>query len=164
MIQDFTFFFFANITASYVNRRRKKQTRKIKQNKIRGQNGVQDHFKSYILLHSLGILNMSYCKCTQTRYSKQNTHSKQRTIMWLWEKKKGVRVDENDREGREREVFPNKYMRAPDTFPLDSGLFLWIQDHINWCQEVTASFIGAPRVEGVLPFIGDYKWQIYGSK
>lgn len=44
MIQDFTFF--ANITASYVNRKKKAEKQiNPKQNKNRGPNGAQDHFE-----------------------------------------------------------------------------------------------------------------------
>lgn len=54
MVQHFTFFFFANITASC----QQKKNGQEKQNKKSCQIGVQDHFQSYIPLHSLGILNI----------------------------------------------------------------------------------------------------------
>lgn len=52
MIQDFTFFFFANITASYVNRG-KEDKKQIKQRK-RSEWSTRS-FQAYILRHSLGV-------------------------------------------------------------------------------------------------------------
>lgn len=51
MIQDFTFFFFANITASC----QQKKNRQEKRNKIRSEWSTSS-FQSHILRHSIGIL------------------------------------------------------------------------------------------------------------
>lgn len=69
MIQDFTSSFFANITASYVNRRKKNETRKTKEKKrlevrkkykiisILYSASLFRHFKHVILnAHKQGIL------------------------------------------------------------------------------------------------------------
>lgn len=72
MIQDFYIFFFANITASYVNRRRKKKDNKNKQNKqevrmeykiisILYSASLFRHFKHVILnAHKKGIQNKTH--------------------------------------------------------------------------------------------------------
>lgn len=152
MIQDFYIFFFANITASYVNRRKEK---KRQQKQTRGKNGVQDHFNPIFCFNFLGILNISHSKCTQKGDSKQNTHSKHKRIMWFWRKK-----DEGVWIWRERSPI-REQCAWHSSFGLKSRMLE------GGGQEVSL-FIGAPRMEGAFPFIGECRCTLregaYGTK
>lgn len=56
MIQDFTFF--ANITASYVNRKKTEKNKSIQTKGKQRSEWSRRSFQAYIVFHPLGILNL----------------------------------------------------------------------------------------------------------
>lgn len=55
MIQDFYIFFFANITASYVNRRKEKKTTKTNKQKSKNKQEVRMEYKIISILYSASL-------------------------------------------------------------------------------------------------------------
>lgn len=94
MIQDFTFF--ANITASYVNRKNGRKTNQSKTKQKQRSEWSTRSFRANIEFHPLGILNIYLM---QTNYAfKTNTQRQEILIrrgkkaenQWKWQERRSV--------------------------------------------------------------------------